>query len=173
MQTFFNIALLLEQPDDANKVADNSAAIALIDRTGDRKKLISYDELRQRVAFARAALYSIHEVKPGDRVALLGDNSVSFLSAYFAVMGLGATAVPINPNFEAATLTQLLNSLEPALALIGNTVEPPDDVLTGVTDAKLDDMDAPNKFVAAPIVAEPIAPAVILYTSGSTGMPKG
>ncbi len=161
----------------------------------------TYAEVHDRAERFAAGLAQIG-VKPGDRVALLMANYAEFVPLAYAVWRLGATLIPMNFAFRATelgyvlkqsgarvliTMSQfrdldycaMLDQLAPgwekdataafpnlkAVVLFGNTSR---DVMT--TDQLL----ASGTGKTAP--ANPTQagdPAVIMYTSGTTGLPKG
>lgn len=126
-----------------------------------------------------ASQLSERELVLGDRVALIGLNSVQMIAAILAVMRAGLIAVPLNYRFPETQLTELLADCGAKLLLA-------DDVylhLSGALPALSLKPDAAwlqlNEQLATRAQAfeifTPVAdePALILYTSGSTGKPKG
>ncbi len=117
-------------------------------------------------------------VERGDRVALQLPNIPAFVAFYFATLRLGAVVVPMNPLLtEAETLYGLSDSGARVLLAHGATggaIESSAAVkVIPVDDPWAADLTA--DFVADPDVAgvDPQDTAVILYTSGTTGRPKG
>jgi long-chain acyl-CoA synthetase len=141
--------------------AHPSSATALIDPATRR----TYGEMRDRVARMRGALQA-HGIALGDRVALIGENSVEVVEAYLAVLGMGAVAVMLNRNNpEAATQSELV-SVGAALVLVG-----PGGASVGeVPSASIADLVSGEP---APIVHRDDADlAALLFTSGTAGTPK-
>jgi long-chain acyl-CoA synthetase len=140
-----------------------------------RGEVITYGELRDRVAQARGALVA-RGIEPGDRVAVVSGNNWYFVVAYLATLGVGAVAVPLNPLSPAPELTRELAAVGARLALAGPTAE--DAVAALVTE------DIPDFEGIAPVAdllgGDP-APlverkdddlAVLLFTSGTAGRPR-
>jgi long-chain acyl-CoA synthetase len=125
-------------------------------------------------------------VKPGDRVATCMGNSLELLETCWAVPSIGATLVPLSPLLLADGLESLLRDCAPACLVTTSAMLP---VLAGVgEDATgrrlLVDGAAPGYEDYAALSAAQSAsfqPATvaagdrfnIMYTSGTTGMPKG
>jgi long-chain acyl-CoA synthetase len=112
---------------------------------------VSYAELETLSAAAAAGLRA-RGVSAGDRVALMLPNGTDFVAAFFAVLRLGAVAVPLNvllapPEVEARLAVAGAALLVTEAPAAGGAVEP--------VARALDD------------------PAVILFTSGTSGAPKG
>src|SRR5438445_2379083 len=82
----------------------------------DGGQTISYGRLRTLVGEARGALVDLG-VQPGDRVALALPNDSLFVVAYLAVLGIGAVAVPLNPEAPEAELEAELEAVGARLTM--------------------------------------------------------
>ncbi len=140
---------------------------------------ITYREHASLVASVAAALKEKHGVEKGDRVAILAANCVAWPIAFWATVSLGGVVAALNGWWTADEIEYGLSDSDPKL-LIGDRKRLARLDGTGVrvptleieTDfAKLEQFapDAPLPDVA---LAEDDA-ATILYTSGTTGRPKG
>jgi long-chain acyl-CoA synthetase len=121
-------------------------------------------------------------VGPGDRVALIAPNVVAFPVAYYAILRLGAVVVPMNPLLKpgevAYTWTDCDARVAVVFALFAETArQAAESTGTQVVVVGPDDLGAPaaGDDAADVEVVERAAgdTAVILYTSGTTGRPKG
>jgi long-chain acyl-CoA synthetase len=155
-----------------------AAADAMPDRTALiwHDQALTWSELDRRVAAAAGGLSALN--LPGDghpaRVAIALPNSPDFAVALFAVMRAGLVAVPVNPGYTAREMGHVLADSGAALfvtdaagaeAAAGLRGDLP--VLRDVVDA-LPEGTAP---AAAPVGRDDLA--VLLYTSGTEGRPKG
>ena len=146
----------------------NPAAIAL--RQDNR--VLSYAELAERVDRVAAALSS-EGVGQGDRVAYLGPNDISTFEVFFAAGRLGALFVPINwrlapPEvaYQIADCTPRVLLHAPEFASIVHELP----VRAVPLDGSYQQLDtAPTRDSDVELADD----AVILYTSGTTGRPKG
>lgn len=117
-------------------------------------------------------------LKPGDRVALLAPNSVRWVAADLAAIAAGGIVVPLYDRQEPAELAVMLRSAEPTLLLTA-TDELAEAVRTAWTDVgscKIATFD--EVFEHEPVEAElhphePHETVAIIYTSGTSGEPKG
>ncbi|RYH51228.1 MAG: ATP-dependent acyl-CoA ligase [Alcaligenaceae bacterium] len=152
---------------------------------------ISYrqiDEMSNRAANALLGL----GLNVGDRVAIMMANSPEWLAIWFGAVKIGAVIVPINTAYKGDGLAyQLADSNASVLAVDGDLVsrlavlEPAPsipNIYVGATgegghpaidsSPLVDLFDAPSAPPPA-VTLEPHDPATILYTSGTTGVPKG
>lgn len=158
-----------------NGLAANPDGEALV--MGDRR--ITYRQLDRQIAGIAGALQS-RGVARGDRVAILLPNCPEYVALVFAIARVGAVVVPLNVRETAPELEYVLNDCGACLlahdaALAGNL---PDrhatpDLAHRVT---LDDVSAWAGNGAGqvyPISVDEEETALLLYTSGTTGRPKG
>ena len=142
--------------------------------------VLSYGELQRAVTMTADELRR-SGVRPGDRVAICLPKSIATLTLILGTLAAGAAYVPLNHRLPAAQLRTILTELRPRLLIAANdladTLDP--DALPGLRVAVTDGVPG-ARFVtlqrlhgAAPDVASPEDLAAVLYTSGTTGEPKG
>ena len=151
-------------------VADLVAGAA--DRAPSRAAVIDPDgsattwrELEHRVARAAGGLRA-RGVQAGDRVGVMLPNGSAFPAAFWGICRAGATMVPVNPAYTPPERDHLLSD-SGARWLI--TSAPGDDLPAGVAALRPDELDGPPVAAGGGAGAH----AVICYTSGTTGRPKG
>jgi fatty-acyl-CoA synthase len=144
-----------------------------------------------------AATFSSLGVSVGGRVGILMANRTEYIEALGGIMRLGAIAVPLNFRLVAAEVAHLLHDSGATLLLVdeeraavaqeavavaggdASVVVVGDQALTGSVSAHrwtdiLERTPSPPPLSAETVAAwEPAAPAALMYTSGTTGRPKG
>jgi long-chain acyl-CoA synthetase len=150
-------------------------ATALI--VGERE--ISYSALAARSNAVGAALVDVG-VQPGDRVGILSKNSDRFFEVMFGVLRAGAVVSSLNWRLTAAELSFILADLTPSVLFYESDFAEVVDQLRGQTAATLICLDDGYDSWLTPFVgrevlvaAGPEDTALQLYTSGTTGKPKG
>lgn len=144
-------------------------ALALVQ--GHRR--VSYGQLRAQVARSRAGLVA-NGVGPDDRVGLLCPSSPEFVVAYLAVLGVGAVAVPLNPQSPLEELSQQLSAVRPVALVVGPAEEGAGESLVGRELVVLPAVDLPASTGPNAGMVDRLAdePAALLFTSGTAGFPK-
>jgi acyl-CoA synthetase (AMP-forming)/AMP-acid ligase II len=145
--------------------------------TADRR--ISFAEHADQVASLARALREEHGVGKGDRVGLLAANGPEWIVGFWAIVSLGAVAVGYNSWWTRAEIAYGLEHTSPKV-LIADAKRRAlvDPATTGVTVLSVEE-DLPHlvtRFPGEPLAAVEVAedePAVVLYTSGTSGRPKG
>ncbi|WP_175001109.1 non-ribosomal peptide synthetase, partial [Burkholderia lata] len=130
---------------------------------------LSYGALRARVDRVAGALHA-RGVRTGDRVALCLPMGLDALVALLGVLRAGATYLPLDPAAPAARQHAILSQAAPVLLVHDATAAPP--AWPGcavIAFATLGDAPAD----ALPACIDPQQAAYTLFTSGSTGVPKG
>jgi acyl-CoA synthetase (AMP-forming)/AMP-acid ligase II len=152
-------------------------APALIDLGGkDGPRMYSFRQLDVGSnAVARGLL--ARGLRNRDRLAILSANRAEYLMAFFGAMRAGLVPVPVNIKLPPAGVYHILKDSDAKLALVdsGRMGLCPRDVpqigFDGDAKDTFADLLTPKEFQA--VRPEPRQPAMFLYTSGSTGQPKG
>lgn len=117
-------------------------------------------------------------IELGERVVLCTSNKLAFLIGHLATLYAGAISLPLNPRFTREELRFFLSDSGARVALVGEEVKPIVQALQSdlpeLRSVLLDDeiMHAPSGVFHEPAVAKN-DPCLIVYSSGTTGWPKG
>lgn len=170
--------------DDLRETARRDPeGIALIEPRSDRRVTwAEFDEWADRVAQTLLG----RNVLAGQRVALVMSNGIDLAVAYYGVLRGGLVAVPINPRATPREISRMVEACSPKI-VVGDAQS-----ITQVRQAETGDSlivvhrAAPEAgelrfgaLLEQAVELEPIAPrdpeslAVVLFTSGATGLPRG
>ncbi|NLU78250.1 amino acid adenylation domain-containing protein [Micromonospora sp. HNM0581] len=141
-------------------------AVAVLTPTGPA----SYGQLRARAGAVAAALRAAGR-GPGDLVAVVAERGVDQIAALLGVLMSGAAYVPVAPGWPLRRRAQILTGADVRAVLGGCDADcdgAPADAVRWRLDA-LPEGDLPDDEAAA----EPEALAYVIFTSGTTGTPKG
>lgn len=134
-----------------------------------RDRQISYAELSAKVERALGFLRS-QGLKQGDLLALQTRRELAFLELHLAALAGGIVTLPLNPAYTPREVAFYLEDAEPKLAILLDAPQAPVPFISA--DAVRPMLDAATP--ADPLLELPQGhPAVICYTSGTTGRPKG
>lgn len=158
-----NIARIIEPVD--------AASVALIVLGAE----ITYGELRERVATARAALVHVG-LQPGQSLMLIGENELDFVVGALAALGAGAIVAPIRSRNPLPEVQRKVASVEPDMALLCGTAawlqDHQEDLLCPMF-VRMDELEANTDLDAVPIVERSGDDlAFLLLTSGVTSNSK-
>lgn len=148
---------------------ESHPALRLPDRTLD------YAELDSRIR--RAAGWLVERgLTPGDVLALQVPDRLTFLVLHLAALGRGLTTLPLNTTYPPAELRYYLSDAGASLALVAPGVAEdmpgaPCTVLASDAVLQAEIAAAPEAALLEDLPADHLA--VLLYTSGTTGRPKG
>jgi len=159
-----SLASILAEP--ARRRPDH---IALIE--GDRR--LTFAEL-WRAAREQAGALIERGIRPGDRVALMCPNTAEFSRAYYAILAAGATVVPVHLLLTADEAEFVLRDSGATLLICHPQVESVGaDAARRVGIACLRPESLVGEAIALFVPRSPLDTAVVFYTSGTTGRPKG
>jgi long-chain acyl-CoA synthetase len=147
----------------------------------DGERVVSYAALEKRIASLAAELYRLR-VRQGDRVALLLPNGLDFVTSYFAIVCLGAIAVPLNEHYQQNELLYFLDECDATLLISSHVFaqlcrrvlseHPARCKSFFVEDQREASGAGPDSVGDLKVEIDPRAPVMYQFSSGSTGRPK-
>ncbi len=160
------LTALLEE--SARRYPDNTATVI---RAGIRTARLSYAQLEQR-AHAFATLVRDRQVGPGDRVVIWAANQPDWVAAMFGTFLAGAVVVPLDVRSSRDFVERVVGLTGPKLAFAGRTEA---EILRAMEVPSLEfgTFDVPVNGRVTPAPIGPDTLAEIIFTSGTTGDPKG
>ncbi|MFC4591590.1 acyl-CoA synthetase [Sphaerisporangium corydalis] len=142
-------------------------------------RAMTYGELDERVSRLARALRGLG-VGRGDRVAYLGENHPALLETLFAAGTLGAVFVPLNTRLSGAEIGYMLADSGSSVLVHGaGSQADPAEAAAALPLRTVDVHDGYEAMLARAVggsAGEPVSledPLIMMYTSGTTGTPKG
>jgi malonyl-CoA/methylmalonyl-CoA synthetase len=142
-----------------------------------RERTYSYEELDRRAQRCAGWLQELG-VERGDRVVVAAAEKLPFLVAHLGAIYAGGCSLPLNPRFTSDELLYFLADSDARVAVVGQGLRP---VIEGLLPKlpglrAVVDADAAWEAPGGPYCDPSVAaddPCLILYSSGTTGRPKG
>ncbi len=137
--------------------------------SGDKRT--TFRELHERVARVAASLVS-HSFRRGDRLAMLLPNEREYIELVYACSRLGVIAVPLNTRLSATEIDRVLTDASPRGLIRHSSLPTPTVRLSWERVLDKEPLDAANG-AAVEAIYDSEAVLALVYTSGTTGHPKG
>jgi fatty-acyl-CoA synthase len=158
-----------------------------------REEVLTYGELQRQVDAIAAYLQQVLKIEHGDRVLIVSQNSPQFIVAFYGCLRIGAAVVPVNPMSTLEEIAfyvsnsgakvafaahELLPNVQPLLYRAGE--DSLESIIVNSQAALIDakglhqfDQAIAKQLEVLDVVVSPGDLAVLPYTSGTTGRPKG
>jgi fatty-acyl-CoA synthase len=157
----------------------DALAVRMADAPGGEGLALAYGALMRRATSAAARLWHVWGVRPGERVAYLGFNHVDQLTLLFALAEIGATLVPLNFRLAPPEWDAVMRDCTPSLVLHDEAWAEAAQAMAQRAQVQVQPLrtlrppDGESGLAEAPRHGASQAPALLVYTSGTTGRPKG
>jgi fatty-acyl-CoA synthase len=149
----------------------------------------TYAHLNQRANRTANFLGGKYGVQKGDRVSILAHNSIAYVDLLFGLGKIGGILAPLNWRLTSRELTYIVNDCQPKMLIVGPEFVSVLEEMRGSVKVEhiisLEGANVPNaesyeELLNQAVGSEPMRPLIeaddaycILYTSGTTGRPKG
>jgi acyl-CoA synthetase (AMP-forming)/AMP-acid ligase II len=150
----------------------------LVFSDGRDERRITFAEHARLVARMAELLTSRYGVGRGDRVAILAANCPEWIVTFWAIVSLGAVAVGLNAWWTGPEIRFGIENAAPKLVVLDRKRRARLEAEAGVPLLVIEDelaalLEAPTDVPLPTVAIEEDDPAIVLYTSGTTGRPKG
>ena len=139
---------------------------------------ISYKKLYALASALSKKIVVQYGLKPRDKALISFENSPQFYIAYFALWQAGIVVAPVNTFLKEKELAHIIADAQPVIILTSSDrlelfKQSAENLPPIVTEKDIDDMDENSEIADTIVDLEPEELAALLYTSGTTGLPKG
>lgn len=159
----------------------SDAFFAAVRRFADKPALITrtssfrYGELGLHALFVAHHLLADHRYRPGDRVGVMLSNGPEFVAAYYGILAAGGVVVPLPANIEWCRLERIARLCSARIVITSRMIanrraEIAPERCSNLTCDASRELDLPE---AKPFAMAGQSLAMIMFTSGSSGEPKG
>lgn len=157
----------------ANKYADRPALIT-------DQEIVSFRQLYARAVGVTNKLKGMG-VNPGDRVCIAFENSIEFYVAYYGAWQAGAVIIPLNTFLHEKEIQHILDDAQPVVVIASDQLAQKIQLISNhipplITGSQLATIQPASSYEIESLIVPKRAPdqiAALLYTSGTTGVPKG
>ena len=161
LSTLLDLLPIMQEQGRAEAVRSNN---------GYRTFVWSYDRLLEAISGC-AAYFSSSGLVPGDRVLLWGENRPEWIAAFWAAISKGLEVVPVDPSASIGHLQSIQTRTRPGMLVCSETMSSKELDLQRLRFHELGRL--PSAGPLDPVKAEPDDTVEIVFTSGTTGDPKG
>lgn len=161
LSTLLDLIPLMQEQGRAEAVRYNN---------GYRTFVWSYDRLLEAVSGC-AAYFSSSGLVPGDRVLLWGENRPEWIAAFWAAVSRGLEVVPADPSASPKLVQAIVEQTQPGMLVCSENLDSQDIDLPKLRFHEI--KRRPSAGPLDPVKADPDDTVEIVFTSGTTGDPKG
>lgn len=150
----------------------------------DEQSRLTYEQLNNQSMKLAAYFQQQLHIQKGDRIAIAIPNSVEYVVAFYASIKIGAVVIPMNPNYQKEELQYIITTTEPKVVITDDVTKINEiktennlsyDIFTVAdqagTNTLAEIMKNDYEIDKVDITKDDLA--VIMFTSGTTGKPKG
>ncbi|KAI0834866.1 hypothetical protein F5Y06DRAFT_306564 [Hypoxylon sp. FL0890] len=157
---------IVHQIDQMANIRAKEPAITEGDTTNTYEDLLAY-------ASTIAAELKTSLVLPGSMVAVLQEPTVGFIASMLGIMRIGAVYVPLDPGMPEDRLATIVRDCQPTRILVGPETEELANSLPLAGTSIINVSNLERSALDIPVTATATSAAAVLYTSGTTAVPKG